>query len=444
MKRSLVIIFCLATVVLADDKKDDRPPIAVVKLDRSEPVSFENEVRPLLAKKCAVCHSGSVVKNRFDMGTMEGLIRGGKSGAAIVAGKSAESRLVLQAGRTQAPFMPPPGEDDLTPQELALLKLWIDQGARGMTIAAPRADVKLRPLPARVKAVRALAFSPDKSTLAVPRGAGIVLIDVKSGQAIRTLGPLAGMVDSLTYSPDGKMLTAGGFRELVLFDPDTGAIRRRDAHFADRVVALAYSPDGKWLAAGGGSATIGGELKLIEADTGKVAFESPSAHSDTIFGVSFRPDGTLLATAGADKFVRVWAVPSGERVKSFEGHAHHVLDVGWKPDGRLLASAGADDVIKVWDYERGEAVRTIRGHTKQVTRLVFIGKSGNFVTGSGDATARLWNIDGGNQIRAFPGGQDFLYAIAASADGSLVAVGGEEGTVRIYSIDGKLLRTLGP
>ena len=72
---------------------------------------------------------------------------------------------------------------------------------------------------------------------------------------------------------------------------------------------------------------------------GKVTSEIKNGHSDTVFGVCFSPDGTKLATCGADKFVKVFEIPSGKFIKAFEGHTHHVLDVGWKFDGKLLASA---------------------------------------------------------------------------------------------------------
>jgi WD40 repeat protein len=170
-----------------------------------------------------------------------------------------------------------------------------------------------------------------------------------------------------------------------------------------------------------------------------------NGHSDTVFGVCFSPDATKLATCGADKFVKVFEIPSGKFLKSFEGHTHHVLDVGWKSDGKLLASGGADNVVKVWDYEKGEQVRTINAHNKQVTRLLFIGKTPQIVTCSGDATVRFWNVDNGGNVRNFGGNKDFVYAVGVSPDGNVVAAGGEEGVVHLYNgANGQEIKALLP
>jgi WD40 repeat protein len=210
-------------------------------------------------------------------------------------------------------------------------------------------------------------------------------------------------------------------------------LRGKLTGFADRVVALAFSSDGKLLATGGGAPTEDGELKVFDVATQKIVVEIKNAHSDTVFGVSFSPEGKKLASCAADKFVKVFEVPSGKHLKSFEGHTHHVLDVGWKADGKLLASAGADNVIKIWSYDSGEQVRTIPAHGKQVTRLIFIGKTSQIVTCSGDQMVKLWNVDNGGNTGNFGGSNDFLYAVAASPDGAVIAAGGEEGIVRLYN-----------
>jgi WD40 repeat protein len=455
---TLGILAVLPGLVLAQESGPTQP-IKVVKLTRTTPVTFEKDIEPILANKCISCHSGNVKKGKFDLGSYEALVKGGTHGTSIVAGKSAESLLVKLASKTQKPYMPPKTEEPLTPEELALIKLWIDQGAKPPTGVREKVKIVLIAPPASVTPVLGVAVSPDKTAVAASRGNQIHVYDAGSGTHIRTLidpqltapdkKPLKAahlsLVDSLVFSPDGKYLASGAFQEVILWDAQTGVIRQRLTGFADRVVALAFSNNGKLLATGGGAPTQDGEIKVFDVATGKQVVEVKNGHSDTVFGVAFSPDDKILATCGADKFVKTFEMPSGKFIKAFEGHTHHVLGVGWKGDGKLLASAGADNVIKVWDYEKGEQVRTIQGHGKQVTSLHFIGKTPQFVTCSGDQTVRFWNADNGGNTRNFSGSTDFLYAVDVSPDGAVVAAGGQEGIVRLYNgTSGALIKALLP
>jgi hypothetical protein len=442
-----LLVFTRVAAV-GEEKKGKAPisPIPVVMLARQQPVVYEKDIEPILANKCQFCHSGPVKEGRLDMGTYEQLMKGGKRGSAIVPGRAQDSLLVRAAGRTQRPFMPPKGEEPLTPVELALIKLWIEQGAKAPSGQRDRPKVALSALPALVHPVRALAISPDNATLAASRGSQIHLYDARSGAYLRTL-PAAhvAVVESLAYGPEGKYLASGSFQEAIVWDTQKWTPTRRIPGFADRVLAVAFSPNGKLLAAGGGVPSQDGEIKIFDAATGNLAADIKNGHSDTVFGVSFSPDGTKLATCSADKFIKVFEVPSGKFLKSFEGHTHHVLDVVWKADGKLLVSAGADNVIKVWDYEKGEQLRTFGNHNKQITRLVFKGKSSEVLACSGDQTARFWNVDNGGAGLAFGGSRDYLYAVGVSSDGKVVAAGGEEGIVRLYNGgNGQLIKALLP
>jgi WD40 repeat protein len=178
-----------------------------------------------------------------------------------------------------------------------------------------------------------------------------------------------------------------------------------------------------------------------------------NCHSDTVYGVSFSPDGTKLASCGADKFVKVFEIPSGNFIKSFEGHTHHVLGVGWKADGKLLASAGGESpsatspgpgIIKVWDYEKGEQVRTINNaHTRQITQLLFVGATPQVITCSGDQTVKMFNVDNGGAVRTFQAAPVFLYSVGVSGDGTVVVAGGEDGSMRLYNgANGQLVKAL--
>ncbi len=458
---SACVLGLLVGVAPAEEQKrrKNEDEIKVVKLDRKTPVLFEKDIEPILVNKCAFCHSGNIKEAKLDLSSYDTMIRGGKRGQAIVPGNSAKSLLVKLSQKTMRPFMPPRSETALTPNELALIKLWIDQGAKAPTGVRALPKVVLKAPPALVTPVLGVAVSPDKAAVAASRGNQVHVYDAGSGKYIRTLldPKVAGadkkpikaahlsLVESLAYSADGKYLASGSYQEVKLWDAKTGELRRTIGGFTERVVCLAFSPDSKLLATGGGAPTQEGELKLIDVAAGKVVRDiKANVHSDTVLGVGFSPDGKILVSCGADKFVKTFEVATGKFQKAFEGHTHHVLGVGFSPDGKQIASAGADNVVKIWDYAKGEQVRTINAHTKQITALVFVGKTGNFATCAGDQQVRFWNTGGGN-YRNLAGGNDYLYCLAISPDGSVVAAGGQEGAVRLYNGNtGALIKVLLP
>jgi len=458
---TLSLIILVPSAALAQEKKVKVKPIEVIDLKRKDPVSYEKEIDPIFAKRCAACHSGSVKESRFDISSYEGVIKGGKRGTSVVPGKSENSLLYKSAARTSNPLMPPPEKPDppVTPTELALIKLWIDQGAKAPTGAKVKPVIVVSLPPANVHPVRAVTISPDKSLVASGRGNQLHIYDAGSGKYIRSLydpnlktadgkpakAAHVSLIASLAFSPDGKYLVSGSFQEISIWDPHTGMLRHKITGFAHEVVAITVSPDSKLFATGGGVPTEDGEIKVFEAGTWKLITDIKNGHSDTVYGVSFAPDGKKIATASADKFIKVFEVPSGKFIKSFEGHTHHVLDVGWQNDGKLLASAGADNTVKIWDYEKGEQARTINAHGKQVTRLVFIGKTPQFATCSGDQQIKFFNAQNGGNTRNFGGNNDFIYTVAVSADGAVVVAGGQEGIVRVYNgNNGQLVRSLVP
>jgi WD40 repeat protein len=452
-------------------------PIAEIKVELKKPLTYEEHVEPILYKRCTVCHSGNLKEGKLDVSSYENLIKGGKRGEAIKPGKSQDSILYKAVQRTSKPFMPPRGEVPCTPEEVAIIKMWIDQGAKAPTMATKPKEIFVTTPPANVHPVRALAVSPDKTTVAAGRGNQIHVYDAGSGAHIRTLvspglktkdgkdvkAAHVSLVESMAWSPDGKYLVSGSFREVTIWDALTGQERHKITGFAHIVVALAFSQDGKMLGVAGGMPTVDGEVKVFTVGDWKLILDLKNCHSDTVYGLAFSPHdlqvmapGTtekdkkfvtvnLLATCSADKFVKVWNLPDGKFVKSFEGHTHHVLDVGWAADGKLLASAGGDNTVKVWNYEKGEQERTINAHTKQVTRLLFVGKKNEFLTSGGDNLVKRFNT-GGGATGNFAGGTDFVYAIACSPDGAVVAAGGQDGIVRVYNgtNPGMAARTLLP
>src|SRR5262245_47130956 len=97
---------------------------------------FERDILPILNENCLKCHGGTTRKGGLDLRTPRSMIRGGTSGPALVEG-SAEKSLLLQqvASRTM-----PPGQKNLTDEQVRTIRNWISSGARSNPLRQPDAD----------------------------------------------------------------------------------------------------------------------------------------------------------------------------------------------------------------------------------------------------------------------------------------------------------------
>ena len=109
--------------------------LEVAEIKRDKPVDFQEEILPMLRANCLACHNRTRSKGEVIMETPDDIRKGNEGGPFVEAGNAEESFLFQLAAHTDEPIMPPAknkvGAKNLTPTELGLLKLWIDQGAKG-------------------------------------------------------------------------------------------------------------------------------------------------------------------------------------------------------------------------------------------------------------------------------------------------------------------------
>lgn len=165
-------------------------------------VEYDKEVRPLLAQHCYSCHGPEVQQSGLRLDRRQPALRGGDYGPVIVPGNSHESKLIRRLidgdGGMQ---MPPTGA--LLPEEIAILRAWIDQGAEFRNDVAEDAPPKpINPaLAAVITAVRSRPLPVVKPQIEAGRH---VLLDARDAAGSTLLHHAAafGSLDTMAFLID--------------------------------------------------------------------------------------------------------------------------------------------------------------------------------------------------------------------------------------------------
>ena len=173
----------VAQSALTPEQAAQLPPAA------GHSISFSRDIKPIFEASCIKCHGRGKDKGGFRLDTRETTLQGGDSGPAVLPGKSAESLLIaLVQGVDPDNVMPKKGSR-LTPEQVGLLRAWIDQGVPWDTnvtfgrVEPANLKPRLPPIPARPKPPIRLTASwslisrrtgssrPSRSAIACSRGA---------------------------------------------------------------------------------------------------------------------------------------------------------------------------------------------------------------------------------------------------------------------------------
>jgi len=124
---------CAVTAFAAEIDASKLPPAS----DQKD-VTYDKDIKPIFEKSCFHCHSATAekLKGKLKLDSLPTALKGGENGKDIVPGNSAKSPLVAAVAHVgdEDDFMPPKKAEAknprLTPEQIGLIRAWIDQGAK--------------------------------------------------------------------------------------------------------------------------------------------------------------------------------------------------------------------------------------------------------------------------------------------------------------------------
>jgi WD40 repeat protein len=373
--------------------------------------------------------------------------------------------------------------------------LAFDETRRRIVSAAGDGSLRIAEYPASQSQLLANLPGPPAS-LALTADQQFVVLNV--GAASVSTIPLSGDARPASSPLRGENFTAGAVARdgaVVLSGTSTGSVvcqSRRDgatvAEFSGArgaVLSLAVHPDGQRLAWSGDDGVIRISRLPDEGQDPRAQADEPQAdepqaaieaHSGAVRSLAFTPDGQTLISAGADKMVRLWALPQHGEIDSFStagieptavcgtrNGAAVVVACGkktvlvWKRDAQkpasklpirgdvrsvalapsgMLAVSMAEGDIQLWDFDRQLEIERLTGHTGPVDHLIFAGDS-RLVSAGNDKVVRLWSLSRTRIVQAHRGA---VRGMAVSEDNGHIVTGGDDRRLCVWSPEGDLLR----
>jgi WD40 repeat protein len=414
------------------------------KEEKKEPaeVSYYKDVRPIFVVHCQGCHQPAKAQGRFVMTSHADMLKNGESDQpGIVPGKPDLSKIVSQIapGKDGKAAMPK-GKDPLAAKDIELIKKWIAAGAKDDTPMSAKQTIDMEHPP---------------------------------------VYPLPPLISSIAYSPDSTLLAVSGYHEVLLHKADGSGLVARLVGLAERVQSVAFSPDGKRLAVAGGSPGRFGEIQIWDVKRKKLKL-SQSVTFDTLYGVSWAPDGSKVAFGCSDNTLRAIDALTGKQVLYQGAHSDWVLGTAFSREGDYVLSVSRDRSMKMTELATQRFIDNVtsitpgalKGGLMAVARRPMKDKKmskvppdtpgatpkpyDEMLIGGSDSVPKIYKIhreakrvigDDFNKVRDFEAMPGRIHGVSFNADGSQFVVGSsrnsETGEARVYNVaDGKKLATL--
>jgi len=408
-------------------------------------IVYERDIAPIFRTYCAGCHNDVDLEGELSVERYSSLRHGGEDkGDPISPGDNEEPFLIRSLERRSRPHMPPRDEPEVPAEDLATLKRWIAEGAKGparddsiletlVTPETPTPEIE-RP------AITAVAFAEASGLYAIGSYGRVEIRSESSAPARLVIDDLPGKVNAINISPDGRHIVVAtgitGLRGVArVYELERGELTREFSEHHDILQDAEFSPDGSLLATAGYDRLI----HLWRVDSGEL-LHTLDIHNGAVFDLAFNPTGTVLASASADQTVKLWRVSDGVRLDTLSQPQGEVYKVTFTPDGNHILAAGLDRRIHLWEFVSRDSPQTNPlsesrfAHDSAITTFALTPDGEFLITAAMDHALKIWKAPELIELHAFPPQSDIVAALAPSTKSREFVVGRMEGSIEQLAV----------
>ena len=329
----------------------------------------------------------------------------------------------------------------------------------GTTIVDLNSGEKLRSLPGKAYSnlLQSVAFSPSGQSLLMCSDNSASLMNLDDLEEIRRFTGHQGMVNCLAFSLDGKRIVTGSAdRTAILWDPATGERLHVLRGHKDTLLFVEFSPNGKYVLTSSKD-----DISILwDAESGAVlhSFPGSSGRDPGMLGSSgqafapygsFTPDSRLVLTTGEMRGYKLWDAATGKNCYDSRGVSGGAIGAAIAPQGApLVISRTTERELVVTDAESGNVLSSIRERSSELNALSVASNTNQSAVSLGGlhGGAVLWDAAFERNTRLAMGETFFTSPISnltLSDDGRRIATASYvSGLTTWDAVSGKKLHTL--
>lgn len=302
-------------------------------------------------------------------------------------------------------------------------------GSSIMSSAGKQGPASIPDLRGHRGSVTAVGFTEDgRSIVTAGADATVKVWSVANSALVRSIDTESGPATALALS-GRRAVTGHAEGTVALWDIDRGAKVAAFKRNGAQVWSVAFTGDPSRVAA----ASHDWSVTVWDAASGSAPVHIYEGHDNVVHAIGFSERGPYIASASADKTVKLWSADSQSLIRTYRGHKDFVTAIAISASGKAMASAGLDGNIRVWSTASSRLIRSFPGHRSRIGGVAFTA-SGNLLASAGDdGEVKLWDLKRWRAVRTIELGTA-AKAVAFSPDGLRLAAAGDDGRVRLFEV----------